>query len=60
MQAVTRELLVLKHADPDVVVELLGLTTEEILEAFPREVERYLHNEKEGTDDSIGDFKEVV
>lgn len=54
-----RVILFLMESDPDVVVELLGITTRELLDAFPSKVRDYIENEvsDDGTDeDSASPF----
>jgi len=40
-----RVILYLMGSDPDVVVELLGITTRELLNRFPAKVRDYIANE---------------
>ena len=39
------------EADPDVVVDLLEITTEELLDKFPNHVKAYLERETNGEEE---------
>jgi len=60
MLSASRAMLVLKNMDADELVGTLGVSSEDIMIAFPEKVERFIDNEEADDDDTLGDTSECV